>query len=294
MKKSRFKITTLDYIIIVLLLAIIAYTIYRVSVGLHYKWNWGFLPQYFFRYDEEKGRWVMNLLMQGLNTTIWLSVWSTLLAIILGTVLAFFRISKGLFQRLIGRTYLELIRNIPPLVLVFIFYFFAGEQIMPVLGVDDFARSLPESAQYYLSFFFAEPSRFSAFLSGMLTIALFEAAYIAEIIRSGIQAIQQGQWEASYALGLSWWQQMRYIILPQAIQRILPPLAGEFINTVKWTSIVSVISIQELTFQGLELMAATYRTFEVWITILAMYVVLTLFLSVCAARIETSVRKSIA
>ena len=294
MIKKKSKISPLDFIISLILLGIVVYATYRVSVGLNYKWSWGFLPQYFFRYDEEKGRWVMNLLMQGLNTTIWLSVWSTILATVMGTFMAFFRISKGLFQRLIGRTYVELIRNLPPLVLIFIFYFFASEQIMPVLGVDEWVRSLPETLKPLLSFFFAEPMRFSAFLSGVLTISLFEAAYITEIVRAGIQAIERGQWEASYALGLSWWQQMRHIILPQAIQRILPPLAGEFINTIKNSSIVSIISIQELTFQGMELMAATYRTFEVWLTIMGMYLVLTFFLSMCAARFEAYVRRSLA
>ena len=294
MIKRLVKFTWLDIVIGLLLLSLIAYVAYRISIGLNYKWDWSFLPQYFFRYDPEKKRWVMNLLMQGLVTTIWLSIWSSILAAILGTGLAFLRISKGLFQRLLGRTYLELIRNIPPLVLIFISYFFAAEQIMPLLGVDDFARSLPKSVQAVVSFCFAEPSRISAFLAGVLTIALFEAAYMAEIIRAGIQAIQTGQWEASYSLGLSWSQQMRHIILPQAMQRILPPLAGEFINTVKWTSVVSVISIQELTFQGMELMAATYRVFEIWLTIFAMYICLTMMLSWAAAKLETYMRRSIA
>ena len=104
-------------------------------------------------------------------------------------------------------------------------------------------------------------------------MALYEGAYITEIVRAGIQSVERGQWEASYALGLSWWQQMRYVILPQAIQRIIPPLAGQFISTIKDSAIVSVISIQELTYQGMQLMAATYLTFEVWTTVALMYLV---------------------
>ncbi len=284
----------LDVVIGVLILMALAYVAYRVKVGLNYKWNWGVIPQYLFRYDEEEKRWVMNLLMQGLKTTICLSIWGILLATVIGSVMGIFRISSSLFKRLIGRTYVELIRNVPPLVLVFIFYFFVSDQIMPVLGVDHFVRSRSESTQAILTFLAAPPGLFAAFLSAMITIALFEAAYIAEIVRAGIQSIERGQWEASYALGLSWWQQMHRVILPQALQRILPPLAGEFINTIKNSSIVSVISIQELTFQGMELMAASLLTFEVWITIAGLYLIVCLLLSLGVARLETYMRRSVA
>jgi len=129
-------------------------------------------------------------------------------------------------------------------------------------------------------------------LSALITLAIFEGAYITEIIRAGIQSIEKGQWEASYALGLSPWRQMRHIILPQATRRILPPLAGQFISTIKDSAIVSVISIQELTFQGMELMSATYLTFEVWITITGMYFVMTLCLSLGVERFELRMRRS--
>ncbi len=294
MRKRKDRITVLDVVIGVLILMALAYVAYRVKVGLNYKWNWGVIPQYLFRYDEEEKRWVMNLLMQGLKTTICLSIWGILLATVIGSVMGIFRISSSLFKRLIGRTYVELIRNVPPLVLVFIFYFFVSDQIMPVLGVDHFVRSRSESTQAILTFLAAPPGLFAAFLSAMITIALFEAAYIAEIVRAGIQSIERGQWEASYALGLSWWQQMHRVILPQALQRILPPLAGEFINTIKNSSIVSVISIQELTFQGMELMAASLLTFEVWITIAGLYLIVCLLLSLGVARLETYMRRSVA
>ena len=115
----------------------------------------------------------------------------------------------------------------------------------------------------------------------------FEGAYITEIVRSGIQSIERGQWGAASALGFSKLQQMRYIILPQAIQRILPLLAGRFISLIKDSAMVSVISMQELTFQGLELMAATYLTFEIWITITVLYLILTLSRSLAVSRLET-------
>ncbi len=135
-------------------------------------------------------------------------------------------------------------------------------------------------------------SRFSAFFSALITLALFEGAYITEIVRSGIQSIERGQWEAAHALGLSRWQQMRYVILPLTAQRVLPPLVGQFISTIKDSAIVSVISIQELTFQGMELMAATYLTIEVWLTITALYLLLTLSLSLGLERLEIYLRRS--
>ena len=292
LRKRKTKITFLDITLFFLLLAVAIYILHRVKVGLHYNWDWGSIPQYLFRYDEESKRWVANILVQGLFTTIRLSVWSTILATFIGTVIGLCRLSKSLFSRLIGRTYVELIRNLPPLVLIFIFYFFLADQIMTSIGVDEFVKSRSENIQALLTFLFAPPPLFSAFLSALITLGLFEGAYIAEIVRAGVQSIERGQWEASHALGLSWWQQMRYVILPQATQRILPPLAGQFISTIKDSAIVSVISIQELTFQGMELMSATYLTFEVWITVTALYFILTMALSLSVERLEIHMRRS--
>ena len=275
-----------------LILAAVGYIIYRISVGLHYKWNWQAIPQYLLRHDAETRQWIPNLLMQGLFTTIRLSIWGTILATIIGTVMGLCRVSRSIFNRLIGRTYVELVRNLPPLVLVFIFYYFISGQIMTALGVDEFIQSRSELVHTILEFAFSPPSMFSAFLSALITLAAFEGAYITEIVRAGIQSIEKGQWEASRALGLTRWQQMRYIILPQATQRILPPLAGQFISTIKDSAIVSVISIQELTFQGMELMSATYLTFEVWITIAALYLILSLVLSLGVERMEIYMRRN--
>ena len=291
--KRRKKITSLDILVASFVLLVAAYVVYRVIVGLHYKWDWGAIPQYLFRYDEKTKEWVPNLLMQGLFTTLRLSVWGTILATIIGTMMGLCRTTRRLFTRLIGRAYVESIRNLPPLVLIFIFYYFLSGQIMTALGVEGFIAGRSETTQSLLTFLFAPPALFSQFISALITLAIFEAAYIAEIVRAGIQSIEKGQWEASYTLGLSWWQQMRHIILPQATQRILPPpLAGQFISTIKDSAIVSVISIQELTFQGMELMAATYLIFEVWITITVLYLLLTLSLSLAVERLEIFMRRS--
>jgi len=159
---------------------------------------------------------------------------------------------------------------------------------MLLLGVDEFIRSRTGMTVQLLSFTVAPPELFTAFVSGVFTVALFQGAYIAEIVRAGIQSIDTEQWEASAALGLTWLQQMRFIVLPQATRRVLPPLANEFINTIKYSSIVSIISIQELTFQGMQVMSSTQRTNEVWLTISLMYFLLCFAVSLGVRRLELS------
>ena len=284
-KKSS---TFLDLVVTAALLFFLGYITYRVSVGLHYHWDWGVIPNYLLRWDEEKRCWVTNILLDGFFTTIRLSIWAILFATIIGVVVGILRTRKRLLFRLIGRSYVELIRNIPPLVLVFIFYFFISDQLMLMLGVDDFIRSRTGITARWLSFAVAPPELFTSFISGIFTVALFQGAYIAEIVRGGIQSIDNEQWEASAALGLTWLQQMRFIVLPQVARRILPPLTNEFINTIKYSSIVSIISIQELTFQGMQVMSSTQRTNEVWLTISLMYFLLCFAVSLFARRLENS------
>lgn len=294
MINQKTKFTTIDLILSLVLLSVVIYAVYKIQIGFSYKWNWGAIPQYFLRYDTEIENWVPNILLQGFLTTIRLSIWATIFATLIGAAMGLFRVSRSLFRRLIGGTYVGLIRNLPPLIIIFIFYFFVGDQILPLLGIEEFIRNSSERTQAVFAVFFAPPSLFTAFLSALITLSLFEGAYITEIVRAGIQSIEKGQWEASAALGFSRWQQMRYVVLPQAVQRILPPLAGQFISTIKDSAIVSVISIQELTFQAMELMASTYLTFEIWITITIMYLMLTLTCSLAVERLEIYMRKSTA
>ncbi len=290
----RKKSNVLDIAVTSALLLFLGYIVYRVSVGLHYRWDWRVIPGYLLRWDEGQGRWVVNILMEGFFTTIRLSVWSLLLATAIGLVMGVVRTRKRLFFRLLGRSYVELIRNIPPLVLVFIFYFFVSDQIMPLLGVEEFIRSRTDLGRQWAAILFAPPELFTAFVAGVFTVALFQGAYITEIVRAGIQSIEKGQWESSAALGLTWLQQMRFIILPQAGRRVLPPLANEFINTIKYSSIVSIISIQELTFQGLQVISSTQRTIEVWLTISFMYLLLCFSISLLARRLEKSMNSTVA
>ena len=258
---------------------------YRLHVHLDYDWNWQTIPQYLLRRDEGGG-WVPNLLLQGLLTTIRLSVWSMLLATLFGLGMGMFRVSPRLLRRLSGQFYVGLVRNLPPLVLVFIFYFFLSAQLMPLFGIDTLVRAAPPLVQQWMTLLFAPPALMVEFLSAVLTLAVFEGAYITEIVRAGIQSIEQGQWDGARALGMNRFQQLRWVILPQAFQRILPPLGGQFISTIKDSAIVSVISIQELTFQGMEVMATTYLTLEVWVTVTLLYFLLTFSCSLGVRQLE--------
>lgn len=152
--------------------------------------------------------------------------------------------------RKLAITYVELIRGTPLLVQIFIVYFFIGT----VLDLDRFT-------------------------SGVIALSVFTAAYVAEIIRAGIQAIPKGQMEAARSLGMNYVQAMVYVILPQAFKRTLPPLAGQFINLIKDSSLVSVISITDLTKAGREVVSGSFAPFEVWFTVAALYLILTSSLS---------------
>jgi polar amino acid transport system permease protein len=293
-RHKQHRITALDIILTAALIGAAAYFVYRVRIRLSYNWHWGVIPQYLFRWDEAKGRVVPNLLADGFLTTIKLSLWASVLAVVLGTVMGILRTGKGIFSRVFSRSYVELVRNLPPLVLVFIFYFFFSSQILTAVGLDDAIHRISPGAARVLTVLFVPPSRFSAFIAAVFTLGLYEGAYITEIIRAGIESVEKGQWEAAYAVGLSPYRKMRHVILPQAARKILPPLAGQFISTIKDSAIVSVISIQELTFEGMELMSATHYTFEIWLTITAMYFIITLAFSVAVHRMELRLRKKLA
>ena len=261
----------IDYAIFAVLIAAIAYVYYRVDTVLEYRWEWSIIPNYLYRWDEEQQQWVANLLMQGLYTTIRLALWGIVLAAVIGVVFGVMRTTRRLFPRMLSRVYVELIRNIPPLVFIFIFYFFISSQIMPLLGIEEFVRHAPPETLAWMEVLFGPPPLISNVISGIICLAMFEGAYVTEIVRAGIQSIPKTQTEAGLSIGLSRLQLMRYVILPQAVQRVVPPLAGQFITLVKDSSIVSLISIQELTFLAVETAVSTTRMFEVWITVAGLY-----------------------
>ena len=200
-----------------------AWLLYQATVQAQYKWNWQAIPQYLLRVDEKSGRWVPGLILQGVLVTLRLSVWATVMALVIGTVMGLFRTGCSRYRRMIGSGYVELIRNIPVLVWIFIFYYFIGDRLLPAIGINRAVFMDGGLLSDITSVLMAEPSRMPIFISGAVALAVYEGAYITEIIRAGIQSIDKGQWEASSGLGFSRAQQLRYIIFPQALRRIMPP-----------------------------------------------------------------------
>lgn len=198
-----------------------------------------------------------GVLVKGLLVTLQLSAISLIFATIIGLVVALMRISSNPFSKNISLLYVEIIRGTPLLVQIFIVYFFIGT----IFDLD----------------------RFTA---GIVALSMFSGAYVAEILRSGIQSIPAGQMEAARSLGMTYPKAMIYVILPQALKRTLPPMAGQFINLIKDSSLVSVISITDLTKAGREVVSGTFATFEVWFAVAALYLLLTSSLSWGVQRIE--------
>jgi len=201
--------------------------------------------------------WNAGPLMVGLWTTLWLSAAASILGLIIGLITGLCRVSKNLTLRNLSIIYIELIRGTPLLVQIFIFYFFLGT----VLDI-------------------------SRIVAGISALAIFAGAYVAEIIRAGIQSIPKGQMEAARSLGMNVPQAMIHIILPQAFKRTLPPLAGQFISLIKDSSLVSVIAITDLTKSGREVITSTFATFEIWFVVAFLYLLLTSVLSQVISWVE--------
>lgn len=198
----------------------------------------------------KKVGWHAGPILRGTGMTIFISFTSILLAIFLGTLMGLWRVSSSDVLRFISKTYVELVRGTPLLVQIYVFYFFIGKAL-----------------------------DLSNLQAGIAALSFFAGAYVAEIIRAGIQSIPKGQMEASRALGMSYFQAMRYIILPQAFRRILPPLAGQFISLIKDSSLVSIISLNEITFSAQQSITTTFATFEIWFAAAGVYLILTSALS---------------
>lgn len=230
--------------------------------GITYIWHWENIPGMLFYYgtkfaDETTPSLHMGVLMIGFILTLKISVVAIIFAILLGTILGICRLSSEPVTRSIAFTFVELVRNTPLLVQIYIIYFFAGSML-----------------------------RLSAFAAGTAALAIFEGAYVGEIVRAGIQSINKGQMEAARSLGMSYAKAMRHIILPQAFKRIIPPLAGQFISLIKDSSLVSVIALADLMFQGQQAVARTYSAFEIYFTVAFLYLVLTSTLSMATQYIE--------
>lgn len=269
------KLHWVDWLIVLGLFVFGIYVAVQIGDALHYKWRWHLIPKYIVGWHTRREEWFANVLLQGLATTIRIAIYASILALGLGILLG------------VARTYVEFLRNIPPVVIIFIFFFFLSVPMIEFFGLERWARSIARSDNNQIwVFFFGNMRLFPQLVAGTVVLALFESAFVGEIVRAGIQNVENGQREAARSIGMRYWQEMRYIVLPQAIKKVIPPLANKFISLIKDSSIVSLISVQELTFKTLELVASTRLVFEAWLTCAAFYFVICFGLSLLFRRLE--------
>ncbi|RTZ18368.1 amino acid ABC transporter permease [Vibrio aquaticus] len=269
---------------LLIILCIAVYWLYeRSSTGVNYAWRWQDAFSLIFTPRSDGS---MPYFFQGLLSTVRISLWGMTLALGLGTMLGIARRSTITLFRLPANAFVQLIRNIPPLVFVFIFYFFISNQLIPLLGLDNVLRNHNGEINPLQHVLFGPANLWENLLSGILCVGLLSSAYVAEVVRSGLASIPKGQWEAADSLGLSTWVKYRYVIAPQVLAAITPALAGQAISLVKDTSIVSLISIQEMTFVGTEMANSSGLIFEIWLIVGLVYLCLCLALSLLFKQVE--------
>jgi polar amino acid transport system permease protein len=222
--------------------------------GAEYHWGW-----YEITPGTAKGWENLRFLLSGAWLTIRLAVVSLVFSVVLGLFISLPGISIRPFLRLFNRIYVEIFRSIPVLVLILWVYY----GLPVVLGIS-----------------------LNPFMAGIIALALSDSAFEAEIFRGGIQSIERGQTEAADALGFTYIQKMRHIILPQAFRRILPPLGNQFVYMLKMTSLVSIIGLGELTRKANELTVTVYRPLEIYTVLVLEYLALVLLASLMVRWLE--------
>ncbi|NPA87374.1 amino acid ABC transporter permease [Caminibacter pacificus] len=309
MRESIFKNKKTGLILALLFYIGLGYFLYQAASKINYTWKWDMIPKYFVYHQKEpitspcdgkleikgdkaivicenKKTYTFNIkgyklefkngdylyeddeiayksvlkpgpFLMGLWVTIKISIISMVIAFIIGLIIAIMRLSGIPALDYIGSVYVTVIRGTPLLVQLFIFYFIVATIF-----------NLPR------------------FWAGVMSLSIFYGAYIAEILRGAIQAVDKGQHEAAKSLGFNAWQRMYYIILPQALRKALPALVGELISLIKDSSLVSIISITDLTKVGREIVANTFSPFETWLTVAALYLMLTSILSFIGHKLE--------
>jgi polar amino acid transport system permease protein len=225
----------------------------------NYNWGWDIINP-----NNLEGLTNLKFLISGITITIYISVISIILAMIIGLLITLPSLSKNKFLNYLNIAYVEIIRAIPLLVLILWIYY--G---LPIIsGIS-----------------------FSPFVSGIIALTISESAFQAEIFRAGINSIKKAQWEAGSSLGLTFFARLRLIILPQAIKNILPALGNQFVYVLKMSSLVSVIGIADLTRKANELVVTTYRPLEIYTFLILEYLILILFVSYLVRKLEKKLKK---
>lgn len=242
-----------------LLVLLLVWVVVHGAQSMNYQWKWEKMPRYLFRVID--GELIWGPLIKGLFVTLEIAALAGVISLVIGLATAVLRLSESVVGRALAWCYIEVIRNTPILVQMLIVYFL----IAAVLGI---------------------PRQWA----GILCLALYEGAFAAEIIRGAIVAVRKGQWEAGRSLGFSTFSLYRDIVLPQAVPLMLPPLGGVLVNLVKHSAVVSVIAVFDLTTQARTAVADSFMAFEIWLTTAALYLVITVTLSLGVGWLERRYR----
>ena len=241
------------------LVLLLGWFIVQGAQSMNYQWKWDRVPRYLYRIVD--GELIWGPLIKGLFVTLDIAWIAGLLGLCIGLATAILRLSGSVVGTALAWCYVEVIRNTPILVQMLIMYFI----VAAVLGI-------PRT------------------WAGILCLALYEGAFAAEIIRGSILSVRKGQWEAGRSLGFSAVHLYRDIVLPQAVPLMLPPLGGVLVNLVKHSAVVSVIAVFDLTTQARTVVSDTFMAFEIWLTTAAIYLVVTVTLSLGVAWLERRYR----
>ena len=236
---------------------------------MNYHWNWGV----FLQESPEGGVFFWQMLVSGVGWTLAVSACAWIIAMVFGAVIGTLRTVPNVWLARLGNAWVELFRNVPLLVQMFLWYFVVPEMIPPLKRwvVD------------------ADPGT-TQFLAAVVCLGLFTSARIAEQVRAGIQSLPRGQQSAARALGLTAPQAYRYVLLPMAFRIIIPPLTSETMNLIKNSSIALTIGLAELTFRTREIGEYTFSYFEVFTAATVIYIVL----SMSANRVMNFIEKRVA
>ena len=262
-RNARRRRVALDVVQFLLFLGLMAWLLVEGAGRMGYNWQWHQVPRHIVQVFD--GEVFLGPLLNGLLVTLEISVLALALTVVIGLGAALLRLSGSAAGRWLVVGYVEVIRNTPLLVQLYLVYFI----LAPILGLD-------------------------RFWAGVLCLAVFEGAFAAEIFRGGIMAVRKGQWEAAWTLGLSRRDAYRHIVLPQALRVILPPLAGLGVSLVKHSAIVSVIAVFDLTNEGRNIISDTFMTFEIWLTVAALYLCVTVLLSLGVGLLERRLKGAMA
>ncbi len=265
------KLNTFDYSLLAVIILGLAFVLWHTLGDGGRVWHWERLLPYII-FENDDGAWQLGMLTKGFFMTLRLGIWSFAVAIVFGLCIGSFTANRRGLAVLPFTLFVQTLRNIPPLIFIFLIYFFSGQFFSSfVLSFQDFAYSLSPQGLEILSYIFAPPMQMEGMTAAIIALGIYEGVYIAEIVRSSIESIPPTQREAAASLGFNKVQVLWHFLLPQAKPMMLPPLAGQTVSIFKDSALAALVSLPELTFQSLEVMAVTRLSFEVWIVCMCAY-----------------------